>query len=155
MSVLTREEAKQTSDQLKNAGKTVVFTNGCFDLLHIGHIRYLKEARELGDALIVSVNSDESVRRLKGENRPLIPQDQRAEVLDALESVDYVVIFDEDTPEKIIRELKPGIQAKGGDYKESDIIETKALDEYGGRLEILQLVDTASTSEIIKKIKGD
>tara|TARA_B100000315_G_C14268726_1_gene447644 strand:+ start:111 stop:569 length:459 start_codon:yes stop_codon:yes gene_type:complete len=152
MSVLSREDAKQTVDQLKTAGKTVVFTNGCFDILHIGHIRYLKEARELGDVLIVGLNSDASVKKLKGEKRPLIQQDQRAEVLDSLESVDYVVIYDENTPEQLIRELKPGIQAKGGDYTPEQVPEKKALEEYGGRLEILKLVDCDSTTDIISKL---
>jgi glycerol-3-phosphate cytidylyltransferase len=153
MSVLTREEAKNKITALKNAGKRIVLTNGCFDILHVGHVRYMKEAKALGDVLIVGINSDESVKRLKGENRPIVPQNERAEMLDALETVDYVVIFDEDTPEEIIRELRPNIQAKGGDYKESDVIETKALDEYGGELKILQLVDGASTTNILEKIR--
>jgi glycerol-3-phosphate cytidylyltransferase len=152
MKILSRDEAKTKIAELKSSGKKIVFTNGCFDILHIGHIRYLKEAKALGDVLIIGLNSDESVKKLKGEGRPVQSEQERAEILSALEVIDYVVIFNEDTPKEIILELKPDIQAKGGDYKEDEIPEKEALESYGGELRILSKVDCDSTTELISKL---
>lgn len=133
--------------------KTIVFTNGCFDLLHVGHVTYLKDAKKLGDILVVGLNSDESVKRLKGESRPINSQMDRALLLSALNSVDVIVIFDEDTPEKLIGEIKPDIHVKGGDYKEEDLPEAKIVKSYGGKVKIIPFLDDYSTSNIIDKIK--
>lgn len=150
--VLTRDEAKKKIEELKINGKKVVFTNGCFDILHVGHMRYLEEAKEFGDYLIVGVNSDESVKRLKGPTRPINNQEDRAELLTGLKSVDYTVIFTEDTPVEIIEELKPSIHVKGGDYKKDDLPETKIVESYGGTVEIVSLVEGKSTTNVVKKI---
>ena len=152
--VLTREEAKKKIEELKINGKKVVFTNGCFDILHVGHMRYLEEAKEFGDYLIVGVNSDESVKRLKGPTRPINNQEDRAELLTGLKSVDYTVIFTEDTPVEIIEELKPSIHVKGGDYKKDDLPETKVVESYGGTVEIVSLVEGKSTTNVVKKISS-
>ncbi|NOZ24711.1 MAG: D-glycero-beta-D-manno-heptose 1-phosphate adenylyltransferase [Nitrospirae bacterium] len=119
--ILKRKELSEEVERLRTEGKRIVFTNGCFDLVHAGHIQYLREARALGDVLVVGVNSDASVRRLKS-NRPIIPQDQRVEVLAALEMVNYVTVFDEDTPYEIIRLIMPDVLVKGGDWKVNDIV---------------------------------
>uniref|UniRef100_A0A2R5L082 D-glycero-beta-D-manno-heptose 1-phosphate adenylyltransferase n=1 Tax=Hirondellea gigas TaxID=1518452 RepID=A0A2R5L082_9CRUS len=152
MNILTREEASELVKKLKKNSKKVVFTNGCFDILHIGHLRYLNEARECGDILIIGVNSDDSVRRLKGSTRPINSQDDRAELLCGLKAVDYAVIFTEDTPVEIIEALKPSIHVKGGDYKKEDLPETVVVERNGGEVRILQLVDGKSTSNVVKKI---
>ncbi len=152
--VLTREEAKKKIEELKINGKKVVFTNGCFDILHVGHMRYLEEAKEFGDYLIVGVNSDESVKRLKGPTRPINNQEDRAELLTGLKSVDYTVIFTEDTPVELIGELKPSIHVKGGDYKKDDLPETKVVESYGGTVEIVSLVEGKSTTNVVKKISS-
>lgn len=146
-------QLKKIVNDLKKQNKKIVFTNGCFDILHIGHVRYLQSAKKLGDILVVGLNSDKSVKKLKGEKRPVFPQDVRAEILSSLWFVDYVIIFDEDTPEKLILELKPDIQAKGGDYKIEDIPERKTVESYGGRVVILPFEKGYSTTEIIKKLK--
>ena len=120
--------------QAKSDGNVVVTTNGCFDVLHLGHLRYLQAARQLGDLLVVAVNSDSSVRQLKGENRPLVPEDERAEMLAGLECVDYVVIFPEETPISLLSELKPSIHVKGGDYKLEQLIERDVVEANGVKL---------------------
>ena len=117
LKIFNRNELATVLQQLKSEGNVIVTTNGCFDVLHLGHLRYLQAARQLGDLLVVAINSDASVRELKGENRPLIPEDERAEMLAGLECVDYVVIFPELTPIELLSELKPDIHVKGGDYK--------------------------------------
>lgn len=150
--VLERQEAAQLSEKLKKEGKKVVFTNGCFDILHIGHLRYLKEAKEQGEILFVGVNSDDSVKRLKGPTRPINTEMDRAEMLAGLKPVDYVVIFSEDTPVELISELKPSIHVKGGDYKKEDLPETKVVEENGGEVRILGLVEGKSTTNIVNKI---
>src|SRR5277367_4671460 len=122
--VLSREELGKELDRLRGLGKRVVTTNGCFDLLHVGHVRFLKEAKSFGDILAVGLNSDVSVKRLKGEQRPLNNQDDRAEVLSSLGCVDFVSIFDEDTPVEFVKAARPNIHAKGADYKPSDLAET-------------------------------
>ena len=134
------------------AGELIVFTNGVFDILHNGHARYLAEARGLGDALIVAVNSDSSVRRLKGEKRPIVGEAERAEMLDALRSVDYVTFFGTDTPVPLLRELKPDIYVKGGDYRIEDLPEAPVVKAYGGVVRLLPFVDGSSTTNIVQRI---
>jgi D-glycero-beta-D-manno-heptose 1-phosphate adenylyltransferase len=143
--------------QWREEGKTVVWTNGCFDLLHIGHIRSLQAARELGDVLVVGVNSDSSVRQLKGPERPIVPDSERVEVLGALECVDYVIVFGEVTPEVALARLKPEIHCKGDDYAPphgKPIPEAKTVESYGGRVEFLPLFPSTSTSDLIRRIQG-
>ena len=149
---INRKLATELVEEAKKNGKKVVFTNGCFDILHAGHVTYLTEAKRQGDILIVGVNSDSSVKRLKGETRPINSEYDRAFVLDALKSVDYTVIFEEDTPEELIACLKPSIQVKGGDYKKEDLPETKIVESYGGEVIILNFVEGKSTTNIIEKI---
>ena len=152
--VLSRIEAQELIGNLKKQGKKVVFTNGCFDILHVGHMRYLEEAKEFGDYLFVGVNSDDSVKRLKGPTRPINNENDRAELLAGLKSVDYTVIFSEDTPVELIGELKPSIHVKGGDYKKEDLPETKVVENYGGEVFIVSLVEGKSTSNVVKKIQN-
>ena len=121
--VKTREELRSEIDKARRQGKKIVTTNGCFDVLHVGHVRYLQEAKQMGDILIVAINSDESVRAIKGDKRPLVPEDERAEILAALECVDYVMIFPELDPIQFLRELRPDIHVKGGDYAPDQVIE--------------------------------
>ena len=149
---INRKLATELVEEAKKNGKKVVFTNGCFDILHAGHVTYLTEAKRQGDILIVGVNSDTSVKRLKGETRPINSEYDRAFVLDALKSVDYTVIFEEDTPEELIACLKPSIHEKGGDYKKEDLPETKIVESYGGEVIILNFVEGKSTTNIIEKI---
>ena len=143
-----------TATNLREQGKKIVFTNGCFDILHLGHIRYLEEAKRLGDVLIVGINSDESVRTLKGKGRPIIPEEERAEILGALRCVDYVVIFCESNPENVITHIKPDIHVKGGDYTIDRIPEAKLVKSLGGKTVILQEVKGRSTTNIIQKIRS-
>jgi len=147
------EEAKKDIDRLKSQGKRVVFTNGCFDILHPGHTRYLHAARQLGDHLVVAVNSDKSVRTIKGEDRPILPQDARTELLAALSFVDSVVIFEEDNPLKVIKYLTPNILVKGGDWKEEEIIGANVVKNTGGEVVRIPYISGFSTSEILKKVK--
>ncbi|MDO9308082.1 MAG: D-glycero-beta-D-manno-heptose-7-phosphate kinase [Deltaproteobacteria bacterium] len=133
-------------------GKQVVFTNGCFDLLHAGHVKYLQKARGLGDLLVLGLNSDASVRRLKGAKRPLISEEERAHILAALYCIDYVTIFDEDTPLELIKTLKPQILVKGGDYSLDGVVGRDIVEQYGGRVELVSFVDGKSTSNIIDKV---
>jgi rfaE bifunctional protein nucleotidyltransferase chain/domain len=153
MTSLTRPEVAARAHSLRADGKRIVFTNGVFDILHVGHIRYLQEARALGNALIVGVNSDASVRRLKGPTRPVNPQDERAEVLAALRCVDAVCIFDEDTPHALIEAVRPHVHAKGGDYQDPDALpETPLVRRLGGDVVILPLVPGRSTTRLIEKM---
>ena len=151
--VLTQKDAVIKLKELKSEGKKIVFTNGCFDILHKGHISYLSDAKAQGDILVVGINSDSSVRKLKGESRPIIDENSRSFVLSNLKAVDYVVIFDEDTPCEIIELLKPDIHVKGGDYKKEDMPETSVVENYGGEVRILKFIDNNSTSKIIEKIQ--
>jgi rfaE bifunctional protein nucleotidyltransferase chain/domain len=139
---------------IREAGGRVVFTNGCFDLLHPGHISYLRAARSLGDALVVGLNSDASVRRLKGPSRPVVPEGDRAAVLEALESVDAVVVFGEDTPIRLMRELEPTVYVKGGDYRIEDLPEAEVAREFGAEVRIIPFEPGYSTSALIEKIKS-
>lgn len=132
----------------------VVFTNGCFDLLHPGHVEYLDEARRLGDALIVAINTDDSVRRLKGAGRPFNPQEARAVVLAGLASVDCVTLFDEDTPRELIAELLPDVLVKGGDYRPDDVVGKKEVEAAGGALTIIPFRIGYSTTDIIRRIRA-
>jgi len=146
------DELKKIVAQLKKKKKTIVWTNGCFDLLHIGHIKSLQKAKSLGDVLIVGLNSDSSVRKLKGKLRPLMPQEERAEIVAALECVDYVTIFSELRPNKVIGILKPDIHVKGPGYKKNELPETPMVKSYGGRIEIVDTKIPVSTTKIIEKI---
>ena len=150
--ILSPAEAGEAVAELKRQGLTVVFTNGCFDLLHPGHTRYLTEARKLGDRLLVGVNSDRSVRALKGAGRPIVPEDERAEILAALRSVDYVTIFDELTPQSLIARLLPQVLVKGGDWGPDEIVGRAEVEAAGGRVVSVPLVPGVSTSSIIMKI---
>ncbi|HIJ88170.1 MAG TPA: D-glycero-beta-D-manno-heptose-7-phosphate kinase [Desulfuromonadales bacterium] len=136
----------------KSRGKRIVFTNGCFDLLHAGHVKYLQKARSLGDLLVLGLNSDASVRRLKGPKRPLIDEEERSHLLAALDCIDYVTIFEEDTPLELIAALKPFILAKGGDYALEGVVGRDIVEAYGGRVELITFVDGKSTTNIIEKI---
>ena len=150
--LLTAEEMRKEIVKLQKAGKRVVFTNGVFDILHIGHLTYLEEAGNLGDILVVGVNSDASVKVNKGDKRPINSEKNRAYVLLGTKFVNYAVIFDEKTPEKLLDILKPNIHVKGGDYKKEDLPETKIVEGNGGEVKILSFVDNVSTTQIINKI---
>jgi D-beta-D-heptose 7-phosphate kinase/D-beta-D-heptose 1-phosphate adenosyltransferase len=139
-------------NQLRRDGKKLVFTNGCFDLLHAGHVRYLNQARALGDVLVVGLNSDRSVREIKGEGRPIMPEGERAEVLAALACVDYIFLFDDLTPQRVIDAIVPDILAKGADWETSEIVGRKTVERAGGAVRRIPLVEGASTSAIIKKV---
>jgi len=153
--VLTSGELSAVRDKMDAAGRRLVFTNGCFDLLHAGHVRYLRQARALGDALVVGLNGDNSVRELKGPGRPLNPEQDRAEVVSSLGCVDYVVIFDEKRATRLLRELRPHIYAKGGDYtpESLDPEERAALSECGAEVRILPLVPGRSTTAIVARME--
>lgn len=150
--LLTAEEMRKEIVKLQKAGKKIVFTNGVFDILHIGHLTYLEEAGNLGDVLVVGVNSDASVKVNKGDKRPINSEKNRAYVLLGTKFVDYAVIFDEKTPEKLLDVLKPDVHVKGGDYKKEDLPETKIVEGNGGEVKILSFVDNVSTTQIINKI---
>jgi D-beta-D-heptose 7-phosphate kinase/D-beta-D-heptose 1-phosphate adenosyltransferase len=146
--IVNWNELKQHVERLKTEGKKLVFTNGCFDIIHAGHIRYLQEAKALGDVLIIGLNSDKSVSAIK-PGRPVNPQDQRAEVLSSLEMVDYVTLFDEETPYELIKLLQPDILVKGGDWKKEDIVGS----DIAGETFSLPYIQGISTTEIIERIK--
>ena len=150
--IIPKDQIKKTIVSLKKKRLKIVFTNGCFDLLHVGHVRYLKEARALGDCLIIGLNSDRSVRKIKDPVRPLISEDQRAEVLAALECVDYIVLFDEADPFKLIEEIRPEVLAKGADWSMDKIIGADLVSSYGGQVRRVELVPSISSSEIINRI---
>ncbi len=132
-------------------GKTIVFTNGCFDLLHVGHVKYLQAAKQLGDLLVLGLNSDASIQRLKGPNRPLIGEEERAHILAALDCIDYVIVFDEDTPLEVITALRPDILVKGGDYTPEGVVGKELVESYGGRVELINFVDGKSTTGIVER----
>jgi len=151
--VFSLKEAKKHSVMLRKNGKKVVFTNGCFDILHAGHVHYLEQAKELGDELVVGLNSDSSVKTLKGPNRPINNLEERAKVLSSLKCVDRIVSFADETPIKLIKEIKPDVLVKGGDYKVKDVVGHKEIKSWGGEVKIIPLVTGLSTTNIIKKIK--
>jgi rfaE bifunctional protein nucleotidyltransferase chain/domain len=153
--ILMRDELLSERARLRDAGKSLVFTNGVFDILHVGHVRYLAQARVLADALVVAVNSDASVRELKGAPRPLTSENDRAEILAALEAVDYVTIFDDLSPRSLIAELLPDVLVKGGDYTLDQIHGREEVEAAGGRVVSLPFVEGASTSRIIDQMKKE
>jgi rfaE bifunctional protein nucleotidyltransferase chain/domain len=150
--ILSIDQILKERARLRREGRRVVFTNGCFDLIHPGHVRYLQEARRLGDALIVALNSDRSVRELKGDKRPILDQDERAEVMAALGCVDYVTIFDESTPRAIIAALLPDVLVKGGDWGLDRIVGRDEVEAAGGKVLSLPFVDGCSTTDLIERI---
>lgn len=152
MKILPLDQLRIERERLRQAGKKVVFTNGCFDLLHPGHVRYLQQARALGDVLIVALNSDRSVRELKGDKRPILNEAERSEVMAALASVDFVTVFDEPTPREIISALLPDILVKGGDWGIDAIVGREEVEAAGGKIMSLAFVDGCSTTDIIERI---
>lgn len=151
--IVTLDELKNCIEREKQKGKRIVFTSGCFDILHAGHVTYLEEAKSRGDILVVLLNSDSSVRSLKGDTRPIVPQQERAVVLSGLSSVDYICIFSEKTPCSIIEEIQPEIVIKGGDYDGKWIPEMDSVALYGGKVQYVNLVDGCSTTNIVEKIE--
>ena len=152
--VLDREQLTTRIEAARSSGARIVFANGCFDVLHVGHVRYLAGARELGDVLVVGINADEQVQRLKGPGRPVLPAAERAEIVASLESVTYVTIFDEPTVEQLLLTLKPDIHAKGTDYTEDTVPERAVVRSYGGRVAIVGDPKDHSTSAILTRIGG-
>ncbi len=150
--LIDRNDVETFCDELRSRGNKIVFTNGCFDILHAGHVRYLTAAKTFGDVMIVGLNSDESVRRLKGNSRPINSQLDRAEVLSGLKAVDHVIIFGEQTAEALIAEVKPNVYVKGGDYTLDTLPEAKIVQQFGGRVEFINLVAGRSTTNIVEKI---
>ena len=150
--ILPRKELATLLEPLRLAGKTIVFTNGCFDLLHAGHVKYLQQARALGDLLVLGLNSDASIRRLKGDKRPLLDESERAQILAALDCIDYLTIFNEDTPLELLTVLQPKILVKGEDYQPEEVVGKELIESYGGRVELIQFVDGKSTTNIIDKV---
>lgn len=152
--IVSESMLEQIIAGLKVEGKLVVSTSGCFDILHAGHVTYLEEAKAQGDVLVIMLNSDVSVRGLKGEERPIVPQEERATVMAGLGCVDYIVIFDDRTPCRLIERVKPDIVIKGGDYEGVHIPEMDSVSKYGGAVKYVSLVDGCSSTNIIEKIKG-
>src|ERR1044072_4197934 len=152
--ILDGGELLRVRAELRAAGRRLVFTNGCFDILHVGHVRYLAAARRLGDALLVAINSDRSVRALKGQGRPLMNEEERAEMLAALAAVDFVTVFEEESPRKLISEVLPDVLVKGGDYALEEIHGREEVERAGGRVLALPFVAGASTTGIIERVKG-
>lgn len=150
--LVKHEDLQNLLKELRAKGKTIVTTNGCFDILHVGHVRYLEETKKFGDVLIVALNSDKSVKSIKGEGRPINNELDRAEILCALKSVDYVVLFDEDSPAKLLSEIKPDVHTKGADYTMETLPEAKIITENGGRVEFISFVEGKSTTATIAKI---
>ncbi len=151
--LVEKENLDAFLNDLKKINKKIVMTNGCFDILHAGHVRYLKESKKFGDILIVGLNSDISVRALKGPERPINNQDDRAEVLSGLESVDYIILFDEISPKTLLDKVKPDIYTKGADYTEETLPEAETIMKNGGEIKFIKLVEGKSTTKIIDKIK--
>ena len=152
--IIPREYIKEACETVRADGATIVFTNGCFDILHAGHVRYLTAAAAMGDFLVVGLNSDASVRRLKGEGRPIVSEADRAEVLESLRAVDIVTVFDEPTAEELIRLVRPDVYVKGGDYSLETLPEAKIVQEAGGRIELIPFVEGHSTTSVIERIKA-
>ena len=151
--LVKQSEIDDLLKKLKEQGKTIVTTNGCFDILHVGHVRYLEKAKSFGDVLIVALNSDKSVKSIKGESRPINNENDRAEVLSGLKSVDYVVLFDEDSPINLLLQIKPDVHTKGADYTLESLPEAKGIMESGGRIEFISFVEGKSTTSIIEKMR--
>ncbi len=151
--ILERNALKDELEKLRKKGETVAFTNGCFDILHVGHVRYLREAKKTADVLVLALNSDSSVRSIKGEKKPLVPEKERAEILAALEFIDFVTIFPELTPLELINYLKPDILIKGGDWPEEKVVGREEIKKWGGRVKIIPEIKGKSTTNIVEKIK--
>ena len=151
--LITKEEFKHVREKLSDNSESVVFTNGCFDILHRGHVEYLNQAKSLGKYLVIGLNSDSSVKKIKGEDRPVNNETDRAFVLSNLKCVDAVIIFDEDTPYDLINTVRPDFLVKGGDWKEEQIVGSDIVKSYGGKVISLKFVDSYSTSNIIDRIK--
>ncbi len=151
--LVKRSEVDNLIKKLRSENKTIVTTNGCFDILHVGHVRYLKKAKSFGDILIVALNSDKSVKSIKGDNRPINNEQDRAEILNELRSVDYVVIFEEDSPINLLLQIKPDVHTKGADYTIDTLPEAKDIMEAGGRIEFISFVEGKSTTAVIEKMK--
>jgi len=151
--ILERNNLKDKLEELRKKGKKIAFTNGCFDILHVGHVRYLREAKKTADVLVLALNSDSSVRSIKGEKRPLMNEKERAEILAALEFIDFVTIFPELTPLELINYLKPDIIIKGGDWPEENVVGREEIKKWGGRVAIIPEVEGKSTTNIVEKIK--
>ncbi|MFA5323766.1 MAG: D-glycero-beta-D-manno-heptose 1-phosphate adenylyltransferase [Smithella sp.] len=151
--ILERETLRIKLDELRSKGKKIAFTNGCFDILHVGHVRYLREAKKTANVLVLALNSDSSVRSIKGEKRPLMPENERAEVLAALEFIDFVTIFPELTPLELINYLKPDVLIKGGDWPKEKVVGREEIKKWGGRVAIIPEVEGKSTTNIVEKIK--
>lgn len=154
MAVVTQSDAEALRTLLRAAPRRVVFTNGVFDILHAGHVTYLEEARALGDVLVVGLNSDESVRRLKGPSRPINTQEDRARVLSALRCVDHVIVFEDDTPLAVITALIPDVLVKGGDYTRDTVVGAEVVEQHGGSVVIIPLLEGRSTTSIIARSQG-
>lgn len=150
--IMAPAQMRAQAARLRAAGRKIVFTNGCFDLLHVGHLRYLEKAKGYGDVLIVGLNSDRSVKKIKGEKRPIVPEKERAEVLAGLEAVDYVVLFDEPDPLSLIRALRPDILAKGADWPREGIVGREEVERTGGKVVRVPLVRGASSTNLIERI---
>lgn len=151
-SVISRNVAKKFVHDLRRKGKKVIFTNGFFDIIHVGHVKFLEKAKSLGDVLMVGINSDKSIKLIKGKRRPLMSQQERAKLVSSLNCVDYVILFDEKLPSKILSELKPDIHVKGADYTIKKLPERKVINSYGGKIMLLPLIKGKSTTNIINKI---
>jgi len=152
--IRTISSSKELIQDLKSLGHKIVFTNGCFDILHLGHITYLEQAKAKGDILIVGLNSDASVKRLKGAERPIKDEQSRASILAALSSVDLVIVFEEDTPIDLISAVVPDVLVKGGDYKKENIVGANFVEEYGGKVEIIPFLEGHSSTDLINKLNG-
>lgn len=152
--LIDRKKIAETCAEIRNTGKKIVFTNGCFDILHVGHVRYLSAAKKLGDILIVGLNTDASVKILKGESRPINNEKDRAEILLGLKAVDYVVLFGERTAEDLVAQVKPDIYVKGGDYTVDKIPEAKIVQSYGGEVRLIDFVSGYSTTGTIEKLSA-
>ncbi|ADQ13929.1 D-glycero-beta-D-manno-heptose 1-phosphate adenylyltransferase [Halanaerobium hydrogeniformans] len=151
--IMELAELKKEIRAKKAAGELIVFTNGCFDILHVGHIRYLKKAASLGDKLVLAVNSDSSVKEIKSKNRPFVPEEERMEILAALEMIDYLILFSEPNCKKLLGALKPQIYVKGGDYRIEDLPEAETVFAYGAKIVLITEVKGRSTTNLIKKIR--
>ena len=152
--LVKQSELDSSLKKLREENKTIVTTNGCFDILHVGHVRYLEKTKTFADVLIVALNSDKSVKSIKGESRPINKEEDRAEVLSALKCVDYVVLFDEDSPIELLLKIKPDVYTKGADYTVETLPEAKRIIEAGGRIEFISFVEGKSTTSIIDKMRN-
>ncbi len=150
--ILTVSSLRPKLEKLRRSGRKIVFTNGCFDILHIGHVSYLEEARKKGDVLVIGLNSDQSVKNIKGSKRPIVPESERAYILAALEVVDFVVIFKENTPQQLIEQLKPHVLVKGADWKGKEVVGATFVKSYGGKVALIKFVPRHSSTNIIETI---